>query len=217
MSHTKGFYCFGYDARNYLTLYKNTILASRLAGSHSGGNAKVLFLMGGVDNDVDPKTDNTATIDYTQNYAFQSLATNMRGYRQGFRNGNSYMVVNEEIRFPIFNTLRKKPVKSNFLRNLQLIAFADIGSAWKGILPDDNNIQNIKKITEPNSGVTVYLDNSKYDFGIGYGLGLRSRLLGYFIRSDFAWNIEGIKKTYGVYIVGHGFLTDEKKLYLLLL
>lgn len=191
---TKGFYCFGYDARNYLTLYKNTILASRLAGSHSGGNAKVLFLMGGVDNDVDPKTDNTATIDYTQNYAFQSLATNMRGYRQGFRNGNSYMVVNEEIRFPIFNTLRKKPVKSNFLRNLQLIAFADIGSAWKGILPDDNNIQNIKKITEPNSAVTVYLDNSKYDFGIGYGLGLRSRLLGYFIRSDFAWNIEGIKK-----------------------
>lgn len=97
-----------------MTIYKNVILASRLAGAFSGGNAKVLYLMGGVDNDLNPKSDENTSIDYSQNYAFQSLTTNMRGYRQGFRNGNSYMLLNEEIRFPIANTLFKRPVKSGF-------------------------------------------------------------------------------------------------------
>lgn len=190
----QGFYNFGYDARNYTGLYKNVILASRLAGAHSGGNAKILYFLGGVDNDLNPKFDPNIAIDFSQNYAFQSLATNMRGYRQGFRNGNSYMVVNEEIRLPIYETFFKKPIKSGFIRNLQLVAFADIGSAWKGILPNSDNISNPIVIRDQNSPVTVYLENSKYDFGLGYGLGLRTRLLGYFLRTDFAWNIEGIKK-----------------------
>lgn len=191
---TKGFYNFGYDGRNYLTLYKNLILASRIAGAFSGGNAKVLYLLGGVDNDLNPKEDENTSIDYTQNYAFQSLTTNMRGYRQGFRNGNSYMVINEEIRFPIWNTLFKKQIKSGFLRNLQLVAFTDIGSAWRGILPNPDNIKVNNTVTSPNSPVVVFIDNSTYDFGWGYGLGLRTKFLGYFIRTDFAWNIDGGKK-----------------------
>lgn len=190
---TKGFYNFGYDARNYLSLYKNIILASRIAGAHSGGNAKILYLMGGVDNDVNPKQDPNTTIDRSQNYAFQTLATNMRGYKQGHRNGNSFIVVNEEIRIPLFNTIIKKPIKSSFLRNLQLVSFLDLGSAWKGILPNSDNIKN-PIIINGNNGVTIFLENSPYDFSLGYGAGLRTKLLGYFIRTDFAWNIEGIKK-----------------------
>jgi hypothetical protein len=193
-NETKGFYNFGYYARNYLTLYKNIIFASRIAGAHSGGNAKILYFMGGVDNDLNPKFDGNTSIDYSQNYAFQSLATNLRGYRQGARNGNSFMVLNEEIRFPIYNTLFKRPTKSGLLRNLQLISFLDIGSAWKGILPNSDNIKSQNFVQDPNSPVTVYIENSRYDFGMGYGLGLRSRVLGYFIRTDFAWNIEGSKK-----------------------
>lgn len=191
---TKGFYNFGYDARNYLTLYKNVILASRLASAFSGGNAKVLYLLGGVDNDLNPKSDGNASIDYSQNYAFQSLTTNMRGYRQGFRNGNSYLVLNEEIRFPICNTLFKRQVKSGFLRNLQLVVFTDLGSAWRGLLPNAENIKTNNFVHDPNSPVIVYINNSPYDFGWGYGAGLRTRFLGYFIRTDFAWNIEGSKK-----------------------
>jgi len=191
---TKGFYNFGYDARNYLGLYKNIILASRLAGAHSGGNAKVLYFLGGVDNDLNPKQDANTGIDRSQNYAFQSLATNMRGYRQGNRNGNSFMVINEEIRIPIVNTFFKRSPKSGFIRNLQLVTFLDLGSAWKGILPNGENIKNNNFVHDPNSPVTVYIENSPYDFSMGYGAGLRTRLLGYFLRTDFAWNIEGNKK-----------------------
>lgn len=191
---TKGFYNFGYDARNYTTLYKNVIIASRIAGAHSGGNAKILYFVGGVDNDLNPKFDQNVSIDLTQNYAFQSLATNLRGYRQGARNGNSFMVVNEEIRIPIYQTFFKKPIRSGFIRNLQVVAFADIGSAWKGVLPNSDNVKSPIVIRNQNSPVTVYLENSKYDFGLGYGAGIRTRFLGYFIRTDFAWNIEGAKK-----------------------
>lgn len=191
---TKGFYNLGYDFRNYITLYKNSILASRLAGAFSGGNAKILYLLGGVDNPLNSQKDENTAIDFTQNYAFQSLATNMRGYKQGFKNGNSYLVLNEEIRIPIWNTFFRKQPKSSLLRYLQLVAFSDIGSAWKGFLPNGDNIKQNNIVTTPNSPVTVYLDNATYDFGLGYGLGLRTKFLGYFIRTDFAWNIEGIKK-----------------------
>lgn len=189
----KGFYNVGYDARSYVTLYKNVILANRLAGAFSGGNAKILYLLGGVDNDINPKYDENTSIDYTQNYAFQSLATNMRGYRQGFRNGNSFMVLNEEIRVPIWNTFFKRQTKSGFLRYLQLVAFTDVGSAWRGLLPNAENIKVNNVVSGNNSPVTVFIDSSPYNFGWGYGAGLRTRFLGYFIRADFAWNIEGSK------------------------
>ncbi len=191
---TKGFYAFGFDLRNYLKIYKKSILASRLASSFSGGNAKVLYLLGGVDNALNVQRDENTAIDYTQNYAFQSLATNMRGYKQGFKNGNSYLILNEEIRIPIWNTFFKRQAKSPFLRNLQLVAFTDIGSAWKGLLPNGDNIKQNNIVNPGNSPVIVYLDNATNDFGLGYGFGLRAKLLGYFIRTDFAWNIEGVKK-----------------------
>lgn len=190
----KGFYNIGYDARNYTTLYKNIILASRIAGAHSFGNAKILYFLGGVDNDLNPQQDNNTIISRTDNYAFQSLATNMRGYRQGNRNGNSFLVINEEVRFPIYNTFFKKPIKSAFLRDMQLVAFTDIGSAWRGILPNSDNMRNDNFVQDQNSPVTVFIESNRYDFCWGYGLGLRSHVLGYFLRADFAWNIEGNRK-----------------------
>ncbi len=190
----KGFYNFGFDGRNYIGLYKNCILASRIASAFSGGNAKILYFLGGVDNDLNPQQDANTGIDPNANYAFQSLATNMRGYKQGTRNGNSYMLVNEEIRLPVYNTFFKKQIKSGFIRNLQLVAFSDIGSAWRGLMPNSDNIKKNNKVQDPNSPVIVYIDNPSYDFAWGYGLGMRTKLLGYFFRTDFAWNIEGSKK-----------------------
>lgn len=188
---SKGFYNFGYDMRNYLTLHKNIILASRWAGAHSFGNAKIIYFLGGVDNDFSPQFDQNTIIDYSQNYAFQSLATNLRGYKQGTRNGNSYSVINEEIRVPVYNTFFKGPTKSGFIRHLQLVAFADLGSAWNGILPNSDNIRNTAIVRDQNGTVTVFLRNSKSDVSLGYGAGLRSRFLGYFIRTDFAWSVDG--------------------------
>lgn len=187
----KGFFNFGYDARNYITIYKNVIFASRLAGGHSLGKAKVLYYLGGVDNPIIPKFDYNTVRNADSTYGFQTLATNLRGYKQGARNGSSYMVLNEEIRLPIYNTFFNRPIKSGFIRNLQLIAFIDAGITMRGVYPTTENIINQIKIQENGSNVAVYFERSG---ALGYGLGLRSRFLGYFIRTDFAWNVEGAKK-----------------------
>ncbi len=193
---TQGFYNFGIDARNYLTLYKNCILASRVAAGFSGGNAKLLYYLGGVDNPITINPANSIETnnppDPEQNYAFQTTATNLRGYKLQARNGNSYAVINEEIRLPIHNTFIKRNIKSGFLRNLQLVAFTDIGSAWRGLMPNEDNISITKQINGGN--VNVLLESTENILAWGYGVGVRTRLLGYFMRLDAAWNIEGNPK-----------------------
>ena len=96
--------------------------------------------MGGVDTWLTPKFTTEAPIDYTQNYAYQTLATNMRGFYQNVRNGNSFAVINSELRFPIFSYLANRPLRSDFINNFQIIAFGDLGTAWTGLTPysDDN-------------------------------------------------------------------------------
>ncbi len=187
---SSGCFNIGMDARNYLRLYKNTILASRLSYAHSGGSAKILYYIGGVDNAIAPQVENNITISDTQKYAFQTIATNLRGFKQGSFIGNSYMVVNEEIRLPIFNTFFKRPIKSVFVRSLQLIAFADVGSAWNGVLPNEEN-RNIPIILR-NGNFTASVDRIQ-EMALGYGLGFRAKMLGYFFRTDCAWHY-GYKK-----------------------
>ncbi|GBL34445.1 hypothetical protein EMGBS15_00400 [Filimonas sp.] len=188
----KGYFNLGYDARNYTTLYKNVILASRLAGGHSLAKGKVTYSLGGVDNTILSSAGPAGNaVNDIGTSTFQSLATNLRGYKQSARKGSSFMVLNEEIRLPVYNTFFKRPIKSGFIRNLQIIAFTDIGVTMDGILPTAENTVNQIEIRDQQSNVAVYIQRAE---GIGYGLGLRSRFLGYFLRTDFAWNTEGGKK-----------------------
>jgi hypothetical protein len=148
--------------------------------------------MGGVDNWLFPKFDVTTPIDYEQNYAYQTLATNMRGFYQNVRNGNSFLVINSELRFPLFQFFSKTPLSSAFLRNFQLVAFGDIGTAWTGISP----------YSPENALYTRYIDSGPLHISVemqkepivgGFGFGARAHLLGYFIRGDVAWGVEDYK------------------------
>src|SRR5690606_26599437 len=53
-----GFYNVGMDFRYYHKIYKNFIGAVRFAGAHSGGNQQIKYLLGGVDNDINPQYNN---------------------------------------------------------------------------------------------------------------------------------------------------------------
>ena len=188
-----GFYQLGLDARNYLPIYKNIILASRTATGLSDGSAKLLYYLGGVDNPIRLSIDQGNTPNNIQDYAFQTTATNLRGYQLQAFNGSSYAVINEEIRLPVYNTFFKKPVKSAFLRNLQLIGFIDVGAAWRGFLPWDKNIN--PDFTSTSGNVLANIRNEQDVMGIGYGAGIRTKIMGYFLRLDLGWNIEpGPKK-----------------------
>ena len=139
-------------------------------------------------------------IDYSQNYGFQALATNLRGFNQNIRNGTSFAVLNSELRFPIFNYLFNRPLRSDFLNNFQLIGFGDLGAAWTGKSPYSNdNTFNTEIISQ--QPIKVFLKSQREPIVGGYGFGLRSRLFGYFIRTDWAWGVEdGEIKPYIFYL-----------------
>ena len=189
-----GMYNFGFDVRYYQKIYRNFTLATLFTGAHSGGKQKVLYFLGGVDNWILPKQAVGVGI-ADQNYAFQALATNLRGYKQNARNGNSYAVLNEELRLPVWNTFVRRPVRSPLLNNLQLIGFLDVGAAWNGLFPDGKNTSTPNTISNFGNPVILNLEPAnKSDVGVGFGGGIRTVVLGYFVRLDAAWNIEGIRK-----------------------
>ena len=147
--------------------------------------------MGGVDNWLFPKFNITTPVDQEQNYAYQTLATNMRGFNQNIRNGNSFMLFNSELRFPIFRYLANKPIKSDFLNNFQIVGFGDVGTAWTGLHPySDENFLFTNTIERPPLNITVKLQRDPIVGGFGFGA--RTRILGYFIRADVAWGVEDL-------------------------
>ena len=182
-------YNVGFDARHYLPIYRNIIWAVRGAGDFSWGSEKIIYYLGGVDNWLFPKFNKENKPDPDNTYAYQSLAVNMRGFKQNVSNGNNAVVINSEIRAPIFSSFFNKPINNAFLRNFQLVQFFDLGTAWNGAYD---------KIERPgviygSPPVTVRVRSGGVGpFAGGYGFGARSTLLGYFLRVDAAWEMNGV-------------------------
>jgi hypothetical protein len=189
----KSTYNLGFDARNYLKIYRNFIWATRAAADFSWGTQKIIYYLGGVDGWISPRFNSVNQPAPDQQYAFQSLAINMRGYNQNVANGNNAVVINSELRFPVFTTLLNKPINNAFVRNFQLVQFIDLGTAWNGKY---NGITRPSEVYGSNNGVNpviVRIDAGGLGpFAGGYGFGARSTLLGYFMRADLAWPMKGI-------------------------
>ncbi|MDQ6845848.1 MAG: hypothetical protein M3Z92_16140, partial [Bacteroidota bacterium] len=210
---------FGFDARAYYPIYRNFIWAGRVAADFSWGNQKLIYYLGGIDNWLmfgnNIKTDKNGNQSYRYfnpnnkpapdvDYAFQSLAVNLRGFIQNAANGNNAAVINSEFRLPVFTTLFSKPINNAFIRNFQLIQFIDLGSAWNGAYdklsrpsitytdPADPTVQI--KIKAP--GIGPFLG--------GYGFGARSTLLGYFLKFDAGWPMNGFFKGKPIYYFSMG-------------
>lgn len=187
------FNVLGLDFRHYQKIHRDLIFAVRGAWSTSLGAQKLVYYLGSVDNWViitdRPRFDRQTQIASDQNYRFQAIGTNMRGFIQNVRNGNSFAVINSEFRWPVFKYFSNRPLKSEFATNFQLVAFADVGSAWTGWNPySESNQFNTFVIEKPP--LTIYLDNKKDPLVGSYGGGLRTKLWGYFVRLDYAWGIE---------------------------
>ncbi|MEP7163975.1 MAG: hypothetical protein ABI741_04730 [Ferruginibacter sp.] len=197
----------GFDARYYYPIFKNFIWAGRAAGDFSWGNQKFIYYLGGVDGWLmfgnNQKFDDQGRLkrerffntgnqpDPDQDYSFQSLAINMRGYIQNVANGNNTVVINSEFRLPVMSTFFDRTVNNAFIRNFQLIQFIDLGTAWNGAY------DKLKRpeVTYTNGTVTVKTKAGGLGpFAGGYGFGARSTLLGYFIKYDVGWPMSGFFK-----------------------
>lgn len=187
---------WGFDFRYYQKIHRCFILATRAAGATSFGTGKILYYLGGVDNWTRFSTDNSKMfdrsirIDQKENYIYQAVGTNMRGFIQNCRNGNTFAVINTELRMPLFRYLLNHPINMKMLRDFQVIGFFDAGSAWSGFVPQStDNAYN--KYELRNGSITMVIDVERPSVVAGYGFGLRTSLLGYFMRFDWAWGIEG--------------------------
>lgn len=209
-NENSGRYLFngGFDARHYLPIYRNVIWALRAAGDFSWGSQKVVYFLGGVDGWLkirenrkeDPQTgevtyryfDPAMPVDPDNNYTFQALAVNMRGFKQNVANGNNNVVINSEIRFPVFSTLLNRPINNALIRNFQLVQFVDLGTAWNGRY---DNFERPTVVYSSSSTQGIYVRQKAGGIGPfagGYGFGARSTLLGYFIKFDVAWQMDGL-------------------------
>lgn len=179
----------GFDARHYEKIHRQIIWCTRFSGNTSFGPAKVVYYLGGVENWIIPRFNNESSTSQSENYIFQALAANMRGFEQNIRNGNSFVLVNTEIRIPVFQYAFNRPLRSEFLNNFQIVPFFDMGTAWIGSSPySDENTFNQKTSNLPP--IVAKVTNVRDPLVSGIGGGLRTKLLGYFIRFDTAWGIQ---------------------------
>ncbi|MEI7499624.1 MAG: hypothetical protein WCK84_04165 [Bacteroidota bacterium] len=179
----------GFDFRNYQKVHRTLIWANRFAASTSFGSNKLLYYMGGVDNWLFPSYNINTPVAFDQNYAFQTLATNMRGFAQNIRNGNSFFVYNTELRWPVFRYLFNRPIRSDIINNFQLVVFGDVGTAWTGSTPWSEDNQLFTQYIRRNP-LFIKVEMQKDPIVEGFGFGARTRLFGYFLRGDLAWGVE---------------------------
>ncbi len=184
----------GVDFRHYTRIHRTLIWANRFAASSSVGNTPLIYYLGSVDNWTNFSSrvetfDRSIPIDYSRNYAYQTLATNMRGFTQNIRNGNNFALVNTELRWPVVRYFANHPISSSFWNNFQVTGFFDIGTAWTGVHPwQGRNAYDTEEYE--NGPILVVIDSNREPIVAGYGWGLRSRVFGYFLRLDWAWGIE---------------------------
>ena len=183
------------DARHYQMLDRRSVLAVRFAAATSFGSERMLYFLGGVDNGLFSTFNNNIPIPQDGNFAFEALATNLRGFPINIRNGNSFALVNTELRIPIFKYFSKKPVMGNFWRNFQITGFFDVGSAWQGGNPygGDNPINTVTLTEGPDGKDPIVIMKVNYfrdPLVAGYGVGARAMIFGMYLRADYGWGIE---------------------------
>ena len=178
----------GFDARHYFRLLKHGVFAVRAAAATTIGAEKILFYLGSTDGAVGGSFDQSIPVS-PGTFAYEMAITNLRGFRINIRNGNSFALTNTEVRLPVFRYLFPR-TRSNFLRQFQVVGFADAGTAWTGPTPftRDNPINTVVYDDDPAYTLTVNYFRDPVVAGVGAGA--RVNLFGYFLRVDRAWGIE---------------------------
>ncbi len=146
-------------------LYRYITLVVRAQAGASAGDARVLYNLGGVDNNITPRIDSTVHFSQTAPFAFQTLVTPFRGYYQNSLYGSRYSLLNADVYFPLFQSLIPVETPLPSLNNLQLGIFADAASA---------------------GGAKAYTTAAR-GWLMSYGLSARTTLAGYPLRFDLAW------------------------------
>lgn len=204
------------DLRHYLRFGKGVILAGRLSGGHSFGNAPKQTVMGGMDNwlecQYENRTDNNNPFNSARydnkDIFFLDYATPLRGFNVNKLSGVSHLALNFEVRLPVAKYIYDGPIYSNFFKNLLLSTFTDVGTAWTGVGPfARKNGFNTSVIGGGSLPFQATVTDFRNPFLVGYGVGARTTLLGYYIKYDLGWGWENkeVKAPISYVTLGYDF------------
>ena len=209
---SRSFSNFSADIRHYQKLFRSLVFASRLYYGSYFGRFNHNYMIGGMDNWLFKNDPFSAqpwypeeSVENNKVYFLQNV-TSLRGYNYNTLYGTSALLVNLELRLPVVKFFYNGPVRSSFLSNLQLVGFFDIGSAWTGASPFNRN-NSISVVTIRDNSFEAEIQTFKNPWLMGYGGGLRTVLLGYFIKFDLAFPIEDntVGKSKFYVTLGHDF------------
>lgn len=198
---------FEVDLRHYQKIHREITLAGRAYYGKFWGANDPKFLLGGVDNwlfartinyeEKDPLFPTDAVTDSpsnlpNSNILFSEFTTNLRGFDYVQMFGSNAIVMNAELRIPIFRYFIRRPISSNFLRNFQYVRFYDMGTAWTGAPPFTRKNSFVEE-EYPGYPFSGNFRNFRNPWLAGYGGGIRMSFLGYYLKIDRAKPIRDFK------------------------
>ncbi len=201
---TKGFNRLVIDLRHYQKIHRDLIFATRLSYAQSGGASPKKSAVGGMENWLNYSKDSRSDNDplalglnsQTQlpldnrDVFFVEFAQNLRGFNLNHTSGTSHLLFNAELRIPLVKYLYHGPITSNFFRNLQVVAFSDVGTAWSGKNPLFNKKNTLNTETVRSDYFVATVNNFRNPFLVGYGAGVRTMVFGTYAKLDYAWGLD---------------------------
>lgn len=178
----------GLDFRNYTKIDRQLIWANRFVANTSIGALKTAYFLGGPENWYYRTFEGNVGSLRNKEYILQTIGAPIRGFPLNARSGTSYMVINSELRLPVFAYLTQKPIRAEWIRSFMLVAFADMGAAWMGSNPYSSlNPYNTIVYNQPDMDMSV--TSNRNPFILGTGFGARIKLDSYYFKYDVAWGM----------------------------
>ena len=200
-SNAKSFSKLVIDVRHYERITKGLTFAFKGYFGGFFGAAPKKYLLGGVDNWAFNQTESCSSEDcalylqtlYDNSDILFHEFTNLRGYNYNTFSGSKVLTFSAELRVPIFELFDRIEQRSSFLKNLQLLAFYDIGSAWDDLSPfhDVNNLNT--EVIDPGGPFSAVINNFNNPWLQSTGFGLRTKVFGFFAKFELAWPMRNFK------------------------
>lgn len=202
----KSFSNLSIDIRRNQIIHRELVIAGKAFFGTFFGNHPHQYMIGGMDNWLFNKsnTEQGSPLSFVKDaenssqlltkgeenttLLFSEFVTSLRGFDYASLYGNHSLLFNFEMRFPIIRYFHSGPISSNFFRNLQLIGFYDIGSAWTGKSPF-NKDNSISTVSDQQGQFKYEVKNFRNPWLSSYGVGARTVLLGYYLKFDLAWPV----------------------------
>ena len=172
------------DGRRYWSLGPGYTVAVRGSAGLSVGPDPQRFYAAGVQNWVNADLANVPIRD-ADDFVFATPVLPLRGYGFNETAGDRFALVNVEVRVPLVAALLPGPVPVLPLYDVQAVGFVDAAVIAEGRV---SLLRDVEVTGDDGETVTRRAFD---DARVGAGVGLRTVVLGYPVRLDWAWPFDG--------------------------